>query len=168
MSSKRSQLRDAPSSQDSVDLARLRAELDGGSETDEAELSAIASTADRSLFEDGFSFQEERVKGSLDELLVMLAGVRSSETHGKQLIEDLDEQFDTALSPGTVYPRLHDLCDEGVLERRELVRTKEYTIADPASARATLAESARQHLALGLAFKAALEQGDFGGSDGDE
>ncbi len=161
MSSNGSQLRDVSTSPDSVDLARLRAELDGNDRSDETSLSDIASTADRSLFEDGFTFSEERVKGSLDDLLVMLAGVRSSETHGKQLIEDLDEQFDTPLSPGTVYPRLHDLCDDGVLERRELVRTKEYTISDPESARATLAESARQHLALGLAFKAALEQGDF-------
>ena len=146
----------------SVDVSQLRGELDGGTTCDEATVSAIASTADRSVFPDGFSFREERVKASLDELLVMLAGVRSSETHGKQLIDDLDEQFDTSLSPGTVYPRLHDLCDDGVLERRELVRTKEYEITDPAEARATIAESARQHLALGLAFKAALEQGEFG------
>jgi DNA-binding PadR family transcriptional regulator len=162
MSSNGSQLRNETSGPQSVDLARLRAELDDGNASDEAALSAIASTADRSLFPDQFTFNEDRVKGSLDELLVMLAGVRSSETHGKQLIEDLDEQFDTPLSPGTVYPRLHELCDEGVLDRRELVRTKEYTINDPEQARATIAESARQHLALGLAFKAALDHGDFG------
>jgi hypothetical protein len=153
---------DETSDTNSVDLSRLRAELDGGSSSDEAALSSIASTADRSLIPEEFTFSEERVKGSLADLLVMLAGVRSSDTHGKQLIEDLDEQFDTPLSPGTVYPRLHELCDDGVLDRRELVRTKEYIINDPEQARATIAASARQHLALGLAFKAALEQGDFG------
>jgi DNA-binding PadR family transcriptional regulator len=160
-------LRNETNDTDAVDLSRLRAELDGGNSTDEATLSAIASTAARSLFPEEFTFHEERVKGSLEDLLVMLAGVRSSDTHGKQLIEDLDEQFDTTLSPGTVYPRLHELCDDGVLDRRELVRTKEYTISDPAQARATIAASARQHLALGLAFKAALKRGDFGGDADD-
>ncbi|PSQ17870.1 PadR family transcriptional regulator [Halobacteriales archaeon QS_8_69_73] len=103
----------------------------------------------------------ERVKGSLDELLVTLVGARTSETHGQQLIEDLSEEFDTRLSPGTVYPRLHDLCDEGLLEQRELVRTKEYEISDQEAARELVSESARQHIALGLAFQAALEDGDF-------
>jgi DNA-binding PadR family transcriptional regulator len=162
MSSNDSQIGNGTGGPDAVDISQLRGELDGGTASDEATLSAIASTADRSVFPDGFSFREERVKASLDELLVMLAGVRSSETHGKQLIDDLDEQFDTPLSPGTVYPRLHDLCDDGVLERRELVRTKEYEVTDSVEARATIAESARQHLALGLAFKAALDQGAFG------
>lgn len=161
MSSKRPSLRGDSDGTSSVELSRLRAELDETDRTDEATLADIVSTVDRSLFDGEFSFREERVKGSLDELLVMLAAVRSSDTHGKQLIDDLDEQFDTQLSPGTVYPRLHDLCDDGVLERRELVRTKEYTVDDSDRVRDTIAESARQHLGLGLAFKAALEEGDF-------
>ncbi|WP_254837784.1 PadR family transcriptional regulator [Natronomonas marina] len=162
MSSNRGQRPTERTETDSVSLSSLRAEMDGTVDADdETAVSEIASAADRSVLSEEFSFQEERIKGSLDELLVVLAGVRSSDTHGKQLIEDLDDQFDTSLSPGTVYPRLHDLCDEGVLERRELVRTKEYTIDDPEAARETIAESARQHLALGLAFKAALEEGDF-------
>ena len=146
---------------DDTSLSSLCAELSGPDAGDAATVADIASTADRSLFSDRFTFDEDRIKGSLDELLMVLVGVRSSGTHGTQLIEDLDEQFDTRLSTGTVYPRLHDLCDEGVLERRELVRTKEYSISDTDDLRETVAESARQHLALGLAFKAALEESDL-------
>ncbi|PSP81999.1 PadR family transcriptional regulator [Halobacteriales archaeon QS_4_69_225] len=142
-------------------VSRLHAELDDAGAGSGAVVSELAAAADRSLFTDGFAFEEERVKGSLDELLVTLVGARTSETHGQQLIEDLSEEFDTRLSPGTVYPRLHDLCDEGLLEQRELVRTKEYEISDEEAARELVSESARQHIALGLAFQAALEDGDF-------
>ena len=141
-------------------ISRLHAELDDAGAGSGAAVSELVA-ADRSLFTDGFAFEEERVKGSLDELLVTLVGARTSETHGQQLIEDLSEEFDTRLSPGTVYPRLHDLCDEGLLEQRELVRTKEYEINDEEAARELVSESARQHIALGLAFQAALEDGDF-------
>ena len=142
-------------------VSRLHAELDDTGAGSGAVVSELAAAADRSLLTDGFAFEEERVKGSLDELLVTLVGARTSETHGQQLIEDLSGEFDTRLSPGTVYPRLHDLCDEGLLERRELVRTKEYEISDEEAARKLVSESARQHIALGLAFQAALENGDF-------
>ena len=162
MSSNGRRLSTEDTDSDSIEPSSLRTELDGtDGESDAATVSAVASTADRSVFSDRFAFDDDRIKGALDELLVMLIGIRSSGTHGTQLIDDLEGQFDTALSPGTVYPRLHDLCDEGVLERRELVRIKEYTISDPEDARETIAESARQHLALGLAFKTALEESDL-------
>ncbi|PSQ33040.1 PadR family transcriptional regulator [Halobacteriales archaeon QS_9_70_65] len=115
-------------------VSRLHAELDDAGAGSGAVVSELAAAADRSLFTDG---------------------------HGQQLIEDLSEEFDTRLSPGTVYPRLHDLCDEGLLEQRELVRTKEYEISDEEAAQELVSESARQHIALGLAFQAALEDGDF-------
>jgi DNA-binding PadR family transcriptional regulator len=90
-----------------------------------------------------------------------LVAMRSSDTHGKQLLDDLAMDFDTALSPGTVYPRLHDLCEGGPLERRELVKTKEYTLEDESEASQAIAAAARQHLTLGMVFRAALEHGDF-------
>jgi DNA-binding PadR family transcriptional regulator len=65
------------------------------------------------------------------------------------------------LSPGTVYPRLHELCDEDVLEQRELVKTKEYTLDDAEAAESSVAAAARQHLALGMVLRAALEKGEF-------
>ena len=141
MSSKEPGVLSRGTDSESVSLSRLQAELDeAGADTGTA-VGDIVSEVDSTLFDGGFSFQEDRIKGSLDELLVMLAAVRSSETHGKRLIDDLDEEFDTKLSPATVYPRLHDLCDDGPLERRELVRTKEYTIEDGAAAHDTVASA---------------------------
>jgi DNA-binding PadR family transcriptional regulator len=94
-------------------------------------------------------------------LLISLIALRDADTHGKQLLDDLGEQFDTMLSPGTVYPRLHELCEAGVLDQRELVKTKEYVLDDAEAARSEIAAAARQHLALGMVFRAALEDGDF-------
>ncbi|MFW5964172.1 MAG: PadR family transcriptional regulator [Natronomonas sp.] len=150
------------SSQISID--RLQAELTGeddpaasGSAVTDLVADVEASVAGRG----GLSFEESYVKTSLDELLLSLVGLRTADTHGKQLLDDLASEFDTVLSPGTVYPRLHGLCDGDVLEQRELVKTKEYTLADEDAARAQVAEAARQHLALGMVFHAALEAGEF-------
>lgn len=159
-----SEASDASENSQSVTVSQLQAELKGGS-TDEAAGSAIAdvvSDVEDALFDgEAFSFEEEHVKSSLDELLVSLVAVRSSDTHGKQLLDDLAEEFDTVLSPGTVYPRLHGLCDADVLEQRELVKTKEYTLADVEGARDSVVDAARQHLALGMVLHAALQKGDF-------
>ncbi len=105
-----------------------------------------------------FRFEEDLVKNSLDELLLVLVALRSGETHGKGLMEDLAELFDARLSPGTVYPRLHDLEEEEVLEMHELVRTKEYRIDDAEAARARIEAAMAQHLALGFVFYSALQE----------
>ncbi|MES3517929.1 MAG: helix-turn-helix transcriptional regulator [Natronomonas sp.] len=111
------------------------------------------------LFSDReFEFDERLTKNSLDELLVLLVALRGEKTHGKGLMEDLDELFDAQLSPGTVYPRLHELEDEEILEMHELVRTKEYRIGDEFAASSRLEEAMYQHLALGLIFHNALEE----------
>ncbi|CAI49979.1 PadR family transcription regulator [Natronomonas pharaonis DSM 2160] len=157
------QLGSAESDQ-SITVSQLRAELDGTgqSEAPGTAISEVVDEVEASLFgTDGFSFEETHVKSSLDELLLSLVALRSSDTHGKQLLDDLAQEFDTILSPGTVYPRLHDLCDEDVLEQRELVKTKEYTLDDATEAQSDIAEAARQHLALGMVLRAALEEGDF-------
>lgn len=148
----------------SVTVSQLQAELRGGGATDESAtaIADIVADVEGALFEgESFSFDEEHVKSSLDELLVSLVAVRTSDTHGKQLLDDLAEEFDTILSPGTVYPRLHDLCDADVLEQRELVKTKEYTLDDVETARENVVDAARQHLALGMVLHAALQEGDF-------
>lgn len=105
-------------------------------------------------------FDDGLVKESLPELLTMLVGLRTSDTHGKGIIEDLDRFFGADLSPGTVYPALHELDDEGVLEMRELVQTKEYDIGDRTAACGLLEDAMAQHFALGLVFKRALEELD--------
>ncbi|MFT4883871.1 MAG: hypothetical protein ACI8U4_001384 [Natronomonas sp.] len=146
-----------------ITVERLCSELDAGASTDVGTpVSRTVEETMEGLFDDRqFDFEDSQVKASLDELLMALVAIRSSDTHGKQLLDDLAGDFDTALSPGTVYPRLHDLCEGGPLERRELVKTKEYTLDDEVEASQAIANAARQHLTLGMIFRAALEHGDF-------
>jgi hypothetical protein len=154
----------ADDSDDSITVSQLRAELNGTGQTEEPGTAAseIVSEVETSLFgSDTFAFEEPHVKSSLDELLLSLVALRTADTHGKQLLDDLAQEFDTILSPGTVYPRLHELCDADVLEQRELVNTKEYTLDDADSARSSVAAAARQHLALGMVLRAALDRGEF-------
>jgi len=105
-----------------------------------------------------FSFDERLVKNSLDELLLVLVALRDGDTHGKGLMEDLSQVFDARLSPGTVYPRLHDLEADDLLEMHELVRTKEYRLEDDSDARSHIETAMRQHLALGFVFYSALDE----------
>jgi hypothetical protein len=149
---------------ESISVETLRQELQGIEGPDDAEtaVSETVSEVETSLFgSEAFSYEEAHVKSSLEELLISLVALRDADTHGKQLLDDLGEQFDTMLSPGTVYPQLHDLCEEDILAQRELVKTKEYTIDTGEDAQSAVAAAARQHLALGLVFRAVLENGDF-------
>jgi DNA-binding PadR family transcriptional regulator len=154
---------DSSDEDSAVSVSKLRSELSAPDAADSG--TAVADVVDEveaNLFDNGgFEFADGQVKSSLDELLLSIVALRSSDTHGKQLLDDLGGEFDTMLSPGTVYPRLHGLCDEGVLQRRELVSTKEYTLDDTEAARARIAEAAKQHLALGMVLHAALEDGEF-------
>ncbi|MCQ4333321.1 helix-turn-helix transcriptional regulator [Natronomonas sp. F2-12] len=148
----------------SITVSQLRAELNGTGQPESpgTAVSEVVTEVEASLFgEDTFTFEETHVKSSLDELLLSLVALRDADTHGKQLLDDLAQEFDTILSPGTVYPRLHELCEEDVLQQRELVKTKEYTLDDVDAAGGAVAEAARQHLALGMVLRATLEEGDF-------
>lgn len=119
----------------------------------------VVEAVTEQLFPDrSFQFEEDLVKNSLDELLLVLVSLRDGETHGKGLMEDLSGLFDARLSPGTVYPRLHDLEEDDVLEMHELVRTKEYRIHDHEETRARIETAMTQHLTLGFVFYAALEE----------
>jgi hypothetical protein len=121
---------------------------------------ALEPVVDRVL--DGLSdgeavgLDEETVKSNLDEVLLLLIAGRSSDRHGKALMGDLQALFDAHLSPGTVYPRLHDLEAEGTLRVQPLVRTKEYEVADEAAMADRVEAAMRQHLAMGLFLRAAL------------
>ena len=92
--------------------------------------------------------------------------LRSSETHGKGVMDDIEEFFGVDLSPGTVYPVLHDLEEEGLLSMHELVQTKEYSVEDAEATAEMLRRTMGQHLALGLVFRRALEELGAG-DDGD-
>jgi len=102
-----------------------------------------------------FSFDDAIIKENLETVLLGLISVRGG-AHGKALMVDLSRFFDAELSPGTVYPRLHALEAEGLLQVHELVRTKEYTIDDETRVRERIERAMSQHLALGAVFRSSL------------
>lgn len=74
------------------------------------------------------SLNDRLVKAYLDEVLVILIVAREGAC-GQDLIQDL-YRLGCGLSPGTIYPHLHDLADDGVLEMYEQRRTKQFEVAD--------------------------------------
>lgn len=70
----------------------------------------------------------------LDELIIGIL-FRSGETNGMEIIRTFADIFGVQFSPGTVYPHLHSLEEEGVLACRESVQTKEYYVDDDAAGR---------------------------------
>jgi hypothetical protein len=131
---------DAPSAGQEIDPERV--------------LASVMETLD---VEESFQFDEEIVKQNLDEILVALIALRDG-THGKALIDDLSRLFDAELSPGTVYPRLHDIESDDVLAMHELVRTKEYSVDDQEAAEERIEQAMFHHLALGLFLHDSLEE----------
>ena len=106
------------------------------------------------------SIDEGLVKQALPELLTTLVQMRTGESNGTSVMDDLEEYFGADLSPGTVYPMLHELADEGPLSVHELVQTKEYSVEDANAARKQLTAAMDNHLALGFIFRRALEEFD--------
>lgn len=70
----------------------------------------------------------------LDELIIAIL-FRCEEANGMDIIREFTHQFGVQFSPGTVYPHLHSLEEEGILARRECVQTKEYRVDDSDAAR---------------------------------
>lgn len=129
---------------------------DGADDDPAAVLSRIAD--DLSAGEpDDLAPDEQLVIGSLDELLTALVALQTDGTHGTGLIDDVAELFGVEPSPGTVYPRLHDLETDGTLERYDLVQTKQYGIDDADAAASRIEDAMYQHLLLGLFLSVALD-----------
>jgi hypothetical protein len=132
-----------------------RPRIDSGTDTAIPEpllTSVIDDVADGELtVDDGIVTQ------SLDEILIALIALADDETHGTGLMEELSRLFGAELSPGTVYPRLHDLEADGQLQMHELVQTKQYSIDDAASAESKIEDAMYQHLAIGLFLHASLD-----------
>lgn len=141
-----------------ISVERLLNEIGGEAEGVPERLleDALASLPDGEC-----DFEEAIVKHSLDELLLVLIALHDGGTHGKQLMDDLADLFDAQLSPGTVYPRLHEMEAEGTVTVHEMVRTKEYTIADEESARRRVRRGMKQHLAVGLFLQRALNASEL-------
>lgn len=103
------------------------------------------------------SLPESLVTQSLDGILVALIALRDDGTHGTGLMEDMERLFDVRPSPGTVYPRLHDLEADDTLVRHDLVQTKQYAIDDATDAEALIEDALYRHLTIGLFLHAALD-----------
>lgn len=121
----------------------------------ERELDELMAQVNSALPTDEVQFDEAIIKENLDEILLMLIALHE-ETHGKELLSDLTHLFGAQLSPGTVYPSLHNLEEEDVLSMHAKVRTKEYSIADEEYVRATVERAMLQHLAFGMLLYAFL------------
>ena len=143
-------------------VERLYRELDAAETRadDETDLPAklVGDVADELSEGRRLDFEEALVKESLDEVLLVLVALGEEGTHGKGLMSDLETFFGANLSPGTVYPRLHELEEEGLLEVHELVRTKEYRIADEERVQERIAGAMQQHLALAAVFRNGLRR----------
>jgi len=136
-----------------------------GAETEGTEPAArteavVEETATALHDERTLSIDEGLVKQALPELLMALVRLRTDESNGTGVMDDLEEYFGADLSPGTVYPVLHELADEGPLSVHELVQTKEYSVEDANAARKQLTAAMDNHLALGFIFRRALEEFD--------
>ncbi|WP_049953408.1 helix-turn-helix transcriptional regulator [Halostagnicola larsenii] len=121
----------------------------------EHEFDELMAQVNDVLQTEGVHFEDALVKENLDEILLVLISLHG-ETHGKELLSDLSAFFETELSPGTVYPRLHALEEDDVLSMHSKIRTKEYAIANEEQVRSNVEETMVQHLAFGLLLYAFL------------
>ena len=85
----------------------------------------------------GVNLDRSFVSEYLDELIIAIL-FRCDEANGMDIIREFTHRFGVQFSPGTVYPHLHSLEEEGVLVCRECVQTKEYRIDNPEAAAAYL------------------------------
>lgn len=123
----------------------------------EQDLDKLLEQVHSALPADTVQFDEAIIKENLEEVLLLLITLHEG-THGKELLSDLTHHFGTQLSPGTVYPCLHELEEDDVLAMHAKVRTKEYSIADDEYVRATIEQTMVQHLAFGLLLYAFLPE----------
>ena len=121
----------------------------------EAELEDLLDEVTQALPTEEVTIDEAIVKENLEEILLLLISLHG-ETHGKQLLSDLGAHFGAQLSPGTVYPCLHGMEEDGVLSMHTMVRTKEYSIADEDVVRSRVERTMLQHLSFGLLLYAFL------------
>jgi DNA-binding PadR family transcriptional regulator len=91
----------------------------------------------------------------LDELLVLLIAVRNGGC-GKVLRKDMRRLFGSDLSPGTVYPHLNDLAEEGVLEVKELPKRKIFRISDEETAFRAVESAMNQLLTVSFVLKSLM------------
>ncbi|ERH09216.1 MAG: transcriptional regulator PadR-like family [halophilic archaeon J07HX64] len=105
----------------------------------------------------GVHLDRSFVSEYLDELIIAIL-FRCDEANGMDIIREFTHRFGVQFSPGTVYPHLHSLEDEGILICRERVQTKEYSIDDPEAAAAYLGSVLSQLSCLEQFMSATVEE----------
>jgi hypothetical protein len=128
---------DSPSGGDTVPLVRLRDRAVGALDTR------------RVHFDAGI------VKQNLDDIALMAAVLGPEGVYGKELLEAMTRAFGHPLSPGTVYPVLHELNDDELFQQDQSGKSKSYTVLDEAAVAPRLQDAASQHLVLGTMLERA-------------
>ena len=96
---------------------------------------------------------DDIVTDHIDEILLLLIAVRDGAC-GKELLQDIRRLFGADLSPGTVYPHLSDLADDGNLEMQKFSKRKVYRLSDSDAAISRIDHVADQLLLFSLVLKA--------------
>ncbi|MGM0510290.1 MAG: response regulator [Thermoplasmatota archaeon] len=109
-------------------------------------------------------FTKEGIKESvkdwcLEEILLLLIMNRDGAS-GKDLMSDLNNIFGVELSSSIVYPRLHDLEEEGLLSINEHIRTKEYLIDDEQRANVRISKKLKQFFGIYSVLKLLLSRNE--------
>ncbi|MEZ3145378.1 PadR family transcriptional regulator [Halobaculum sp. MBLA0143] len=140
-------------------LAELLAEIEGEDPVPVPEAETLLGSTDgtatdeQTLGGEGLhEVRDEVVLVCLDEILLLLIASREGAC-GKQLLGDVQRLFGTELSPGTVYPHLNDLAEEGAVEVNELTRRKMYTLAEPRAELAAVDRRVNRLLVFALLVK---------------
>lgn len=114
----------------------------------DAQLDAILSHVSEAVPAGELPIDEEIVKANLETIVMLLIDLRGG-SHGKQVIADITDLFGVQLSPGTLYPVLHELEDDGLLTMHEKAKTKEYHLADDEAATQETTERILSHTSFG-------------------
>lgn len=119
----------------------------------------LLNAVNETVFEDNpVDFNRSVVRNELDTILLVLIALGDTETHGRGLIQTIDDLMGMEFSPGSVYPELHTFEEEGTVRKQELVRSKEYQVADDTAVRDRIEEARNQHLVLGAFFARVLDE----------
>lgn len=111
------------------------------------------------------SLNDRLMKAYLDEVLLILI-MSHDGACGQDLIQDL-YRLGSGLSPGTIYPHLHELAEDGLLEMHEQRRTKQFEVTDRETVR-DLVQDAFEDLAVLSSVFNLCDSGDSPEADGSQ
>jgi len=105
------------------------------------------------------------------ELFALAYVANNGLVNGTEVREAIQEASGHSVSPGSVYPTLHGLEDNGLIETESFSRSRRYGVGDGERARDRLGRAAADHAAVALfldraASAAAGGDGDGGGGGG--